>query len=244
MLKCNNRNTKTMIKEFSEAVSERIGYYVYILKDPRNDSIFYVGKGKDNRLFQHVQCALENETENDKYNLIREIHKEGKEVEHFILRHGLEEKLSLEIESTVIDLLGIENLTNSIKGHDTWERGLKTVDEVFQHYDAKAVTFDEPCIIININRLFTRGISAQKLYDSTRSSWVVGTRRDKAKFAIASYRGLVREVYEIEKWDPNGDRWEFIGKVADDKIRDKYLNQSMENYIKKGGQNPIRYTFK
>lgn len=233
-----------MIKEFSNAVCERIGYYVYILKDPRNDSIFYVGKGKGNRLFQHVQCALENATDSDKYNLIREIHKDGKEVEHFILRHGLEEKLSLEIESTIIDLLGIENLTNSVKGHDTWERGLKTVDEVFQHYDAKAVTFDEPCIIININRLYTRGISARKLYDSTRASWIVGTKRDRAKYAIASYRGLVREIYEIEKWQPNGDRWEFIGKVAEDKIRDKYLNQSLENYIKKGGQNPIRYTFK
>ena len=233
-----------MIKEFSNAVCERIGYYVYILKDPRNDTIFYVGKGNGNRLFQHVQCALENATDSDKYNLIREIHKDGKEVEHFILRHGLEEKLSLEIESTIIDLLGIENLTNSVKGHDTWERGLKTVDEVFQHYDAKAVTFDEPCIIININRLYTRGISAQKLYDSTRASWIVGTKRDRAKFAIASYRGLVREVYEIEKWQPNGDRWEFIGKIAEDEIRDKYLNQSLENYIKKGGQNPIRYTFK
>lgn len=233
-----------MIKEFSNAVCERIGYYVYILKDPRNETIFYVGKGKGNRLFQHVQCALENATDNDKYNLIREIHKDGKEVEHFILRHGLEEKLSLEIESTIIDLLGIENLTNSVKGHDTWERGLKTVDEVFQYYDAKAVTFDKPCIIININRLYTRGISAQKLYDSTRASWIVGTKRDRAQYAIASYRGLVREVYEIEKWQPNGDRWEFVGKVAEDKIRDKYLNQSLENYIKKGGQNPIRYTFK
>lgn len=233
-----------MIKEFSNAVCERIGYYVYILKDPRNDTIFYVGKGKGNRLFQHVQCALENATDNDKYNLIREVHKDGKEVEHFILRHGLEEKLSLEIESTIIDLLGIENLTNSVKGHDTWERGLKTVDEVFQHYDAKAVTFDEPCIIININRLYTRGISAQKLYDSTRASWTVGIKRERVKYAIASYRGLVREVYEIEKWQPNGDRWEFVGKVAEDRIRDKYLNQSLENYIKKGGQNPIRYTFK
>ena len=233
-----------MIKDFSNAVCERIGFYVYILKDPRNDTIFYVGKGKGNRIFQHVQCALERETENDKYNLIREILKAGKEVEHFILRHGLEEKLAFEIESTIIDLLGLENLTNSVKGHDTWERGLKTVDEVFQHYDAKAVTFDEPCIIININRLYTRGVSAQKLYDSTRASWIVGTKRDRAKYAIASYRGLVREAYEIEKWQPNGDRWEFVGKVAEDKVRDKYLNQSLENYIKKGGQNPIRYTFK
>lgn len=233
-----------MTKEFSNAVCERIGYYVYILKDPRNENVFYVGKGKGNRIFQHVQCALENETENDKYNLIREILNSGKEVEHFILRHGLEEKLAFEIESTVIDLLGIENLTNSVKGHDTWERGLKTVDEVSQHYDAKAVTFEEPCIIININRLYTRGISAQKLYDSTRASWIVGTKRDRAKYAIASYRGLVREIFEIEGWQPNGDRWEFIGKLAEDKIREKYLNQSLENYIKKGGQNPIRYTFK
>lgn len=77
-----------MIKEFSNAVCERIGIYVYILKDPRNDTIFYVGKGKGNRLFQHVQCALENETDNDKYNLIREILKDGKEVEHCIL-HAL-----------------------------------------------------------------------------------------------------------------------------------------------------------
>lgn len=40
-----------MIKKFSNAVCERIGYYVYILKDPRNDTVFYVGKGKGNRLF-------------------------------------------------------------------------------------------------------------------------------------------------------------------------------------------------
>jgi hypothetical protein len=50
-------------------------------------------------------------------------------------------------------------------------------------------------------------------------------------------------VYKIEKWQPNGVRWEFIGKVAEDVVREKYLNQSLENYIKKGGQNPIRYTF-
>ncbi len=233
-----------MITEFSQAVCERIGYYVYILKDPRDGKIFYVGKGQGNRIFQHLRCALESSTENDKYNLIRLIFNDSKSVEHFILRHGLEEKLALEIESAVIDLFGIENLTNTVKGHDTWERGLKTVDEVLQYYDANAITFVEPCIIININRLYTRSMTAQQLYDATRASWIVGTKRDRAKYAIASFRGLVREVYEIEKWQPNGGRWEFVGKIAEDKIRDKYLNQSLENYIKKGGRNPIRYTFK
>jgi uncharacterized protein len=60
-----------MITEFSKAVCERIGSYVYILKDPRNGNIFYVGKGKRNRVFQHLNCALVNSTDNDKYNLIR-----------------------------------------------------------------------------------------------------------------------------------------------------------------------------
>lgn len=233
-----------MITEFSKAVCERIGSYVYILKDPRNGNIFYVGKGKRNRVFQHLNCALVNSTDNDKYNLIREIINDNLEVEHYILRHGIDEKLALEIESTIIDLLGIENLTNAVKGHDTWERGLKTTDEVMQHYDAKAVTFEEPCLIININRLFTRGMSVQQLYDATRASWIVGLKRNRVIYAVASYRGLVREVYKVEKWQPNGSRWEFIGEVAESSVRDKYINQSLDNYIRKGNQNPIKYTFK
>ena len=32
-----------------------------------------IGKGKDNRVFNHMECALESETENDKYDKIREI---------------------------------------------------------------------------------------------------------------------------------------------------------------------------
>ena len=87
-------------------------------------------------------------------------------------------------------------------------------------------------------------MSVQQLYDATRASWIVGLKRNRVKYAVASYRGLVREVYEIEKWQPNGSRWEFVGKVAGSSVRDKYINQSIENYIRKGNQNPIRYTFK
>ncbi|CDF99459.1 Putative uncharacterized protein [Avibacterium paragallinarum JF4211] len=38
---------------FSTGVIEKIGYYIYCLVDPRNQNIFYVGKGKGNRVFQH-----------------------------------------------------------------------------------------------------------------------------------------------------------------------------------------------
>lgn len=231
------------MREFSKAVCERIGNYVYVLKDPRTSTIFYIGKGVGNRVFQHVFDALETQYETDKLNLIREIINLNLEVEHYILRHGLTTEQAFEIESACIDLLGLENLTNSVKGHDSWERGLKTVNEVLQHYDAKAITITEPTIIININKLYKRFMTDEDLYLSTKQSWVLGTKKKDAKYIIASYRGLVREVYEIENWYQINNRWGFNGKIASKEIRDKYLNNSLENYIKKGNQNPIRYTF-
>ena len=230
--------------QFSQAVCEKIGYYVYVLKDPRNSEIFYIGKGKGNRVFQHLACALESKDESDKLNLIPEILNEGKNVEYYILRHGLAtEKEALEIESACIDLIGLDNLTNKVKGHNSWESGMKTADEIIQYYDAKAITITEPTIIININKLYKRFMKDNELYNTTRSSWKLGSKKNEAKYVIAAYRGLVREVYKINSWNQVGDRWEFTGEVAEKEIRDKYLNQSLENYTKKGSQNPIKYTY-
>lgn len=227
---------------FSQAVSEKIGYYVYILKDPRSKAIFYIGKGKGNRLFNHLNCAMEDLVINAKYDMIRDIITAGFQVEHFVLRHKLTEEIALEIESACIDLLGLENLTNKVTGHSTWERGLKNIDEIVQLYDAQPVTIEEPTIIININRQYKRFMSDLDLYNATRHRWKVGEKRKEVQFAIASYNGLVREVFKIDGWNRCEDgRYEFFGKVADDYIRDKYINQSLEMYVKKGSQNPIRY---
>ena len=212
------------MKEFSQAICEKLGHYVYILKDPRTSTTFYVGKGIGNRVFQHVSGALTSPVDSDKLNLIREINNSGFEVEHYILRHGVTKELSFEIESTCIDLLGLDNLTNAVKGHGSWERGLKTIDEVAQHYDAQVITITEPTIIININRLYKRFMTPKELYDATRSAWIVALHRRKSVvYAIASYRGLVREVYKIDNWNSIGDRWEFTGNVAEPSVRNKIL---------------------
>jgi hypothetical protein len=231
------------MKEFSKAVCEKIGYYVYILKDPRTSTIFYVGKGTGSRVFQHVEGALLSPLMSDKLNLIREIHNEGFTVEHYILRHELTQDQSYEIESACIDLLGLDYLTNAVKGHNSWERGLKTVNEINQHYDAKIIEIVEPTIIININKLYKRFMTNDELYEVTKQAWKLGTKKNQANYVVASYRGLVREVYEIENWYKVNDRWGFNGKVANKEIVDKYKDNSLENYIKKGNQNPIRYTF-
>lgn len=228
--------------EFSQAVCEKIGYYVYVLKDLRTNTIFYIGKGTGNRIFQHVLGAIKSNSSSDKLDLIREIGTD--KVQHYILRHGLTEAEAFELEGACIDLLGLNYLTNEVKGHDSWERGLKTVDEIVQYYDAKVITITEPTIIISINRDYKRFISAEDLYEVTRCAWKASAdRRTKTKYAIAAYRGIVREVYKIHSWKKSKykDRWEFTGEVAEEAVRSKYLNQSLENYIKKGSQNPIKY---
>ena len=46
------------------------------------------------------------------------------------------------------------------------------------HNSAASVKVTEPVILIRINRLYRPEMTADELYDATRSSWKVGTRRD------------------------------------------------------------------
>ncbi len=62
-----------MINEFPKSVIERLGCYVYLLIDPETDEIFYVGKGTGNRIFQHINSAINSPQESDKLNKIRVI---------------------------------------------------------------------------------------------------------------------------------------------------------------------------
>lgn len=82
---------------FTNEVCEKLGYYVYRLIDPRNGQTFYVGKGKNNRVFDHVKCELKkyedkNHLSSDEYDIptkierIKKIKAEGLDVIHVIHR--------------------------------------------------------------------------------------------------------------------------------------------------------------
>lgn len=69
-------------------------YYVYRLIDPRTYQTFYVGKGKGDRVFQHVKDAksLISKDEDElslKISLILDIIASGKQVIIVIHRRGL-----------------------------------------------------------------------------------------------------------------------------------------------------------
>jgi hypothetical protein len=235
-------------ESFPAAVIEAIGFYVYLLRDPRDGEIFYIGKGVANRIFAHLNESLIEDRENAKLDRIRAIHRGGYEVEHVIHRHGLTEDQAFEVEAALVDFVRLPALTNIVAGHHSRNRGPRTIDELVSDYDAPRIEISEPAILITINRLFRRGMSPDELYEATRGNWVIGTRREKAKYAFAVYNGIVREVYLIQSWEPavareeaqqTQKRWRFHGTIAE-KLR-SYVGGSVEAYITQGAQNPIRY---
>lgn len=232
---------------FSPAISEKLGYYVYLLIDPRGDSVFYVGKGCGNRIFAHVNQAIDDERPSHKLDLIREIRNAGHEVRYLIHRHGLTEEEAIQVEASLIDYIGLEDLANEVLGLGTEDRGQMTVAEAVAKYDAKAVKISEPAILIILNRRYRRGMHPVELYEATRGNWVIGSRRQKVGYGIAVHNGIVREVYRIDRWAPSNEstgkrikrRWRFEGVVAEE-LR-HYVGCSVANYIKRGAQNPIKY---
>lgn len=236
------------VHEFPISAIEKLEYYVYSLTDPETKQVFYIGKGIGNRVFAHANAAISSPTPGEKLDRIREIQANGLSVEHEILRHGLTEKEAFEVEAALIDYAGIETLTNLVLGINSDERGRMSVGDIIEKYAAPELSINEPVLLIRVNRLYRKGMSDEELFAITQGNWVVGTRREKAHYAFAVYKGIVRAVYAIETWHPvvtnnpaqkNRHRWRFEGRTAPE--LQHYVGGSTIHYATLGVQNPILY---
>tara|TARA_B100000902_G_C27075103_1_gene795988 strand:+ start:24 stop:845 length:822 start_codon:yes stop_codon:yes gene_type:complete len=92
---------------------ELLKFFVYVLIDPRNYEIFYVGKGQGFRNFDHKPGE-----EKQKGIKIKEIEKTGFKLITRIIGRYETEKEAFSVESTLIKwVYGKENLTNEVFGH-------------------------------------------------------------------------------------------------------------------------------
>lgn len=228
---------------FSKLTQEALGFYVYGLVNPFTGKIFYVGKASsNNRAFDHLKG---NSNETEKLETISSIRKQGKEPKIEILRYGLkDEETAFEVEASIIDAIGIENLTNVVRGHGI-EHGRLTLDEVERLYGSAPVNvedIEEHYMMFFLNKTYSTSMSEIELYDATRQAWYKVSEKNRTKdenfnlpyqIALSVYDSVVVRVYTIEDWYEAGktfttneniryhpenldDRWEFVGRLLED----------------------------
>jgi hypothetical protein len=90
-------------------------WYVYELIDPRSGEVFYVGKGKGNRIDEHEKEAKTG-YQSYKCNKIRSIWEDGHEVIKQKVAEFWDEDAAYEHESDRISEIGFERLTNLVLG--------------------------------------------------------------------------------------------------------------------------------
>ena len=242
--------------EFSQSTIDKIGYYVYRLIDPRNGQTFYIGKGKGNRVFQHVSGAIDyydgvNKKEIDENNdpnklrIIQEIREAGLNVVHIIQRWNLTEKEAFEVESALID--AFPGLANIQSGHGS-EYGVCNAEELEARLSAK--TYDEPndfkYIVIKvrwwrINEMIELYGPASARYEATRGRWRISLPNvNTYPFVFSVTDGIVKEVYQVNEWHAQGDRKEFTGVVAPEEIRSRFIGKRIPDYyIWKSGEEQL-----
>lgn len=248
-----------MIKGFSHKTIEALGYYVYVYSDPDTRRPFYVGKGKGNRVFNH----MDDQSENEKVRKINDIKARGKEPNIEILAHGLDEETAFKVEAAAIDLIGIENLTNRQRGHESSVYGkieVSTLDARYSHEELDPNDVTDNIMFIRINKLYRNDMTSLELYEATRGYWKVNIEQArKVDYVLSVYDGMVLEAYAPAEWLPAkatfmerkdsrdaegvADRYEFVGRIADVPVRKKYVDKSASLFFPPGNANPIKYVW-
>jgi hypothetical protein len=223
--------------EFGSEIIEEIKSYVYIYSDPDTQEPFYIGKGQSNRCFQHI----EDQSESAKIKKLIELEKNNKKPLIELLRYGLTDSEASLLEAALIDFVGLDNLTNKVRGLHSRSRGRIFVEDIILKYTATDAIINDKALLITINKLYHSRMSEEELYEATQGVWKGKEKRLKeVKFAFAVFQGIVREVYEISRWHPAGTlsykyrdassfgglkRWEFEGEKASEDIRNKYVKR-------------------
>ena len=216
----------------------KLGAYVYALKDPRDGSVFYVGKGRGNRVFSHVWEAMGIAAPSDnlekvgsekdskavtsaKIQRIRAIHDSGFGIEHWIIRHqidgdALPDKEAYAIEQALIDGLELaapKGLTNIAGGHIRTAHNVARVEELVRQYSAEPVPpLPSPCALVKVNAAVDPDANPEQIYEWSRRAWRVGPgSRNEPNLPILVFAAdIVRAVHRVNSW---GHVFDQRGKV-------------------------------
>lgn len=236
-----------------------LGYYVYALCEIDSDRRrlpIYIGKGKGDRCLQHLKETKESE----KLLKIADLMAQNR-LGIDILAYDLDQPTSFIVESVCIDLMNVENLTNAVRGHGENTKRLPLNELASLRLKKRVEVLPEhQGVAFLLERSYQHDFGDLAILEHTRGIWR-SKQPDNVKYAYATYRGIVKEVYEIYTWVPAGTqqyftraldptksqkRWEFVGKKAAAEIRNRYVGNLIwkrrsfgDPYVKVGFGNDL-----
>ena len=222
---------KPSIKLFSEKAIEHLnGFYVYALIDPRNNQVFYIGKGTGNRVFSHeIESGKSQKSEKAKLQKIREIEASGHSAKRVIVNWGMTEAEAFTAEASLINLMGFlsaDALTNAVAGHHVHEA--LSVEDFEIMYGAEHLQprdIRHSIMVIKINKRYRRNMSAAELYDVVRGIWrasLNSIKRRKVEYVFGVYNQLIVAVYKPDEWHYVH---EMIDVPREEELEDEIMDQ-------------------
>lgn len=201
------------IRKFSPGISDKLGQYVYALRDPRDNKIFYIGEGKAERVFSHFyeadQAIQGNSSWSSKLRRIVEIWEAGLDVKWWIVRHNLQTAENtvvdvFDIEAALIDILEISQngpALNDIAGHRNAVRGMLS-EETVNALATRGVNPDiafQTVFVFPIQKALAKNGDA---YEATRRWWAVTSSfHSLPAIAVGLENGLSKGVFNILQWE-------------------------------------------
>ena len=210
---------------FPAEMVARLGVYVYALVDPTDGRPFYIGKGRGNRVFQHVWSAKGAKPMDNSENVgaadsaavtskkntrINQMFAAGFGVEHWIIRHGITtedsaDKVAFGAEQCLLDFAGLAqiDLVNLAGGHVTTDHGMLTAEELTLQYCAEpAPALPAPCALIKVNAAADPSATAEQIYQWSREAWIVGdaARAIHGLPILVFADDIVRAVHRADSW--------------------------------------------
>lgn len=240
---------------FPREVHDRLGWYVYRLIDPRTGHTFYVGKGRGDRVFEHVKRALKDDELEEsalidlKTSTIRDIQQQREQVLYVIHRHGIEtEAQAYLVEAALID--AYPGITNIAGGHASSEFGCRTAQQIVDVYRLEELEAYEPLILIFVGRSRDEGRS---VYDAVRAAWRMNIEKARKYKLVLAYDadGIVVGAFRPTDWlpalrnhfpfmqDDVPNRIGFVGDEADD-VKHLYLKKKVPKRAP-GAMSPFLY---
>jgi hypothetical protein len=175
------------LPERASAADQLLPYYVYELRDPRENKPFYVGKGTRQRVDSHSEAE-----ENEKGRYISDIKAAGFEVTRVVIARFETEAEAFALEAALIKwVYGFGNLVNRVLGHRS--------DLIRSHSEKEAGFSTMPLLDVPRPQCVRDGAYTAEQREKIRNN-LIEEKLD------ALYRVMVERLPECSISAPNVDR--------------------------------------